>query len=92
MVVMVLGKKFKIQVMEEGTVGDDRGVRCCGGCNVWREAASSKGSIDGGSVLAVGLEEDCSDGDWSECGQVLLGMGRLDDSTRLKGTNDRNET
>jgi hypothetical protein len=78
MTVKVLGKEFVIKVIEEGW-GYDEGERMNGcKCAGWREGGSSRGSVDGGSVMAVveGTEDGGSDDDWSEEGQVLLGVGR----------------
>jgi hypothetical protein len=73
MVVSVLGKKFVIRVMEEvwamDVNGESKGCRC----QMRREITSSKGSMDGGSVVA-GSEEGNDDG-WSKNGHVLLGGG-----------------
>jgi hypothetical protein len=77
MAVSVLGKNFEIRVMEESGSLDVQGreVRC--DCTRWRDSVSSRGSVDGGSDMAVvaGSEVGESDGDWSEEGQVLLGVG-----------------
>ncbi|MCH85195.1 DUF4283 domain protein [Trifolium medium] len=80
MVVSVLDKKFVIRVIEEG--GEAVGIggwRCDGRCEGWHERTSSRGSADGGSVMAVveGSSEGDGDGDWSDHGQVLLGVGSL---------------
>jgi hypothetical protein len=73
MAVSVLGKKFVIRVMKEVRVmdvnGESKGCRC----QMRREITSSKGSMDGGSVVA-GSEEGNDDG-WSKNGHVLLGGG-----------------
>jgi hypothetical protein len=78
--VTVLGKKFTIRVLEEvggDMVGGGEARSGCGGCRRWRDEASMQGSGDGGSARAVveGLSEEGSDGDWSENGQVLHGLG-----------------
>ncbi|GAU24086.1 hypothetical protein TSUD_388790 [Trifolium subterraneum] len=92
MSVLVLGKTFVIRVMEEGGVGTEEvdSRRCH--CNMWREEVSSRGSVAGASMVAVveGSMEEGSEGDWSENGQVLLGVGRQEggkgqlESTRWK--------
>jgi hypothetical protein len=80
MVVAVLGKRFEIKVLEEiGGSGDD-GVRNRCGCMGYNEPASSRGSVDGGSVLTVAdsVVESGSDESWSkgEDDHVMLGVGR----------------
>ncbi|MCH92656.1 hypothetical protein A2U01_0013596, partial [Trifolium medium] len=93
MAIMVIGKKFVIKVIEEVGEVVDGELRCCGGCVGWREGVSSRGSVDGGSVMAVavGSSEDGSDGDWSYNGQMLLGVesqggrkGQHDDTRLLE--------
>ncbi|GAU49741.1 hypothetical protein TSUD_43280 [Trifolium subterraneum] len=90
--VSVLGKRFEIRVLEEvGTVeGDDGGINRCV-CCAQQEQVSSRGSVDGGSIMAMveGSVDGGSDGDWSVSGRVMLGVGRQevrkrrDNGTRL---------
>jgi hypothetical protein len=77
MFVSVMEKKFTIRVMEEGGVVAEGGLKCCGGCKGRGDGESSRGSVDGGSVMAVvqGSVEVGSDGDWSDNGQFLVGEG-----------------
>jgi hypothetical protein len=93
--VSVLGKVFVIRVVEEVGGDADGGDirRCCGNCDRWREEASVRGSVEGGSEVAaaVGLSEEGSDDDWSVVGRRTpgvvchaLGKGQYED-TRLEG-------
>ncbi|KAK2418637.1 hypothetical protein QL285_040814 [Trifolium repens] len=73
--VVILGVKFCIRVMEEagGLVLEENS--CCGRCGGGEEVRSGRGSGEGGSVVAVmECETDSGDdSDWSESRQEVLG-------------------
>ncbi|GAU31591.1 hypothetical protein TSUD_54150 [Trifolium subterraneum] len=77
LVIVVLGQKFNIRVMEEtgGVIGGN--TRCCGGCVIIDGEAPSMASHDGGVsflATAVGGSEVGSECDPSQSCQVLMGL------------------
>ncbi|MCH93579.1 DUF4283 domain protein, partial [Trifolium medium] len=94
--ILVLGKKFVIKVMEEGSDANDERPKCCGGCSERREVVSSRGSVDGGSALAVivGSSEEGSDVEWVEgeqergvtvCDPIISGNPLVDVVEKVNG-------
>jgi hypothetical protein len=91
--ITVMGRKFVIRVLEElrgfSVLDVDRRSGAVENCV--SGGRSSKGSVDGGSIMAAvqGLSEGGSDEDWSENGSEVHGVGShkggkgLETSTRL---------